>query len=61
MLLRSLKHISAILIPDMNVKMNSSPNSGISISQKETVVYPDFGHEELPGFQDIALQFLMNL
>jgi cephalosporin-C deacetylase-like acetyl esterase len=23
-------------------------------SQKETVVYPDFGHEGLPGFQDIA-------
>ncbi len=29
-------------------------------SQKQLEVYPDFGHEDLPGFNDLALQFLIN-
>lgn len=28
---------------------------------KEMVIYPDFGHEYLPGFMDIAYQFMMGL
>lgn len=28
---------------------------------KETVIYPDFGHEGLPGFDDIAFEFLSKL
>lgn len=27
-------------------------------SKKQTVIYPDFGHEGLPGFQDKAFEFL---
>ncbi len=27
-------------------------------SKKEVVIYPDFGHEGLPGFGDLAFQFL---
>ena len=27
-------------------------------SKKQTVIYPDFGHEGLPGFQDKAFQFI---
>ncbi len=27
-------------------------------SPKQTVIYPDFGHEGLPGFQDRAFQFI---
>jgi cephalosporin-C deacetylase len=30
-------------------------------SQKELVVYPDFGHEGLPGFNDRAFDFLSDL
>ncbi len=30
-------------------------------SPKETVIYPDFGHESLPGFVDRTLQFLAQL
>ena len=30
-------------------------------SPKKMAIYPDFGHESLPGFQDQAFQFLMNL
>ncbi|MFN2161951.1 MAG: acetylxylan esterase, partial [Candidatus Promineifilaceae bacterium] len=28
---------------------------------KEMVLYPDFGHEDLPGFDDRVFQFMMNL
>ncbi|WP_432798732.1 alpha/beta fold hydrolase [Poriferisphaera sp. WC338] len=28
-------------------------------SQKDIIVYPDFGHEHLPGFPDTALTFLL--
>lgn len=28
---------------------------------KETVIYPDFGHEPLPGFDDMAFEFLSKL
>jgi len=31
------------------------------VSSKEMAMYPDFGHESLPGFQDQALQFFMEL
>lgn len=31
------------------------------ISPKETIIYPDFGHEGLPGFDDITFQFMMGL
>jgi cephalosporin-C deacetylase len=30
-------------------------------SKKEALIYPDFGHEGLPGFNDHAFQFLMGL
>jgi cephalosporin-C deacetylase len=30
-------------------------------SPKEMVLYPDFGHEFLPGFMDLAFQFLSRL
>lgn len=30
-------------------------------SKKDVVIYPDFGHEGLPGFDDISFQFMMNL
>jgi cephalosporin-C deacetylase len=30
-------------------------------SPKEAVVYPDFGHEALPGFGDLAFNFLLGL
>ena len=30
-------------------------------SQKEVVIYPDFGHEALPDFNDRTLQFLAKL
>lgn len=30
-------------------------------SKKRIVIYPDFGHEDLPGFQDMTLQFLADL
>jgi cephalosporin-C deacetylase len=31
------------------------------ISSKKMAIYPDFGHEPLPGFQDQAFQFFMKL
>lgn len=31
------------------------------ISPKETIIYPDFGHEGLPGFDDMTFQFMMGL
>ncbi len=30
-------------------------------SKKSTVIYPDFGHEALPGFTDKTLQFMLGL
>lgn len=30
-------------------------------AKKDAVIYPDFGHEGLPGFQDKAFNFLMGL
>jgi cephalosporin-C deacetylase len=30
-------------------------------SKKKTVIYPDFGHEGLPGFHDLTFQFMMGL
>lgn len=30
-------------------------------SKKATVIYPDFGHEGLPGFQDRVYQFMLGL
>lgn len=30
-------------------------------SKKETVIFPDFGHENLPGFEDTAYDFLYDL
>lgn len=30
-------------------------------AQKEMVIYPDFGHEHLPGFPDMTFQFMMGL
>jgi cephalosporin-C deacetylase len=30
-------------------------------SQKKMVIYPDFGHEPLPGFYDQAYQFLLDM
>ena len=30
-------------------------------SPKEMLIYPDFGHEPLPGWNDQAFQFLMGL
>lgn len=30
-------------------------------SKKESLIYPDFGHEHLPGFRDHAFRFLMGL
>jgi len=30
-------------------------------SKKEMLIYPDFGHEEIPGFQDRAFEFLSQL
>ncbi len=30
-------------------------------SKKETVIYPDFGHEHLPGFNDRTYQFITAL
>ncbi len=31
------------------------------VSEKESVIYPDFGHENLPGFNDRSLDFLARL
>jgi len=31
------------------------------VSPKKMAIYPDFGHEPLPGFQDQAFQFFMKL
>jgi cephalosporin-C deacetylase len=31
------------------------------VSEKEVAIYPDFGHETLPGFNDRAFQFLSKL
>jgi cephalosporin-C deacetylase len=28
---------------------------------KELVIYPDFGHEALPGMHDIILQFMLQI
>jgi len=30
-------------------------------SKKEVVIYPDFGHETLPGFADRTFEFLSTL
>jgi cephalosporin-C deacetylase len=30
-------------------------------SKKDALIYPDFGHEGLPGFNDHAFKFLMGL
>ena len=30
-------------------------------AEKEMVLYPDFGHEGLPGFADRAFQFMMEM
>ncbi|MBN1546328.1 MAG: acetylxylan esterase [Syntrophaceae bacterium] len=30
-------------------------------SKKDTVIYPDFGHEGLPGFNDIVFQWFMEI
>jgi cephalosporin-C deacetylase len=30
-------------------------------SKKDTVIYPDFGHEDLPGHQDKILEFMLGL
>jgi cephalosporin-C deacetylase len=30
-------------------------------AKKQLEIYPDFGHERLPGFEDIQLQFLLKL
>ena len=30
-------------------------------SPKRTVIYPDFGHEGLPGFDDMTFEFMMGL
>jgi cephalosporin-C deacetylase len=30
-------------------------------TKKEAVIYPDFGHEGLPGFSDSTFRFLMGL
>ena len=30
-------------------------------SKKEMVLYPDFGHESLPGFEDLKYQFMLGL
>jgi len=30
-------------------------------SKKEIVIYPDFGHESLPGFHDRVMQFMLEL
>ena len=30
-------------------------------SPKEAVIYPDFGHEGLPGFGDLAFNFMLGL
>lgn len=30
-------------------------------SKKRTVIYPDFGHEDLPGFKDMIYEFMMGL
>jgi cephalosporin-C deacetylase len=30
-------------------------------SRKRTIIYPDFGHEGLPGFQDLTYQFMLGL
>jgi cephalosporin-C deacetylase len=30
-------------------------------SPKEVVIYPDFAHEDLPGFQDRTFQFMRGL
>jgi cephalosporin-C deacetylase len=30
-------------------------------SQKDCVIYPDFGHENLPGFQDKVFSFMMEM
>ena len=30
-------------------------------SKKDVVIYPDFGHEGLPGFDDISFQFMLRL
>ncbi|HHV99140.1 MAG TPA: acetylxylan esterase [Clostridiaceae bacterium] len=30
-------------------------------SPKKTVIYPDFGHENLPGFDDMVFEFMMGL
>ncbi len=31
------------------------------VSPKEMVLYPDFGHEDLPGFEDQSFQFMLAL
>ncbi len=31
------------------------------VSPKDVVIYPDFGHESLPGFQDRMFRFMMGL
>lgn len=30
-------------------------------SKKQVVIYPDFGHEGIPGFQDMVYEFMMGL
>ena len=30
-------------------------------SPKKTVIYPDYGHENLPGFEDMLYQFMLEL
>jgi cephalosporin-C deacetylase len=30
-------------------------------SKKRTVIYPDFGHEGLPGYSDMEYQFFLGL
>jgi cephalosporin-C deacetylase len=30
-------------------------------SKKQTIIYPDFGHEGLPGFDDMSYQFMLGL
>lgn len=30
-------------------------------SKKRVVIYPDFGHEDLPGFEDTMMEFMMGL
>ncbi len=30
-------------------------------SPKDVVIYPDFGHEHLPGFDDMTYQFMLGM